>query len=91
MEDFSLPIIRSIRRPPDSRIKWKVFYRSERIVWLLEELGIPYEIKHYKRQANYLAPKELKAIHPLGKAPVITDGDLVIAETGNLSFLLKSG
>ena len=56
--------------------------RSQRILWLLEELGLPYEIKMYQRQPNLLAPPELKAIHPLGKSPVITDGDRTIAETG---------
>ncbi|MFT4077132.1 MAG: glutathione S-transferase [Asticcacaulis sp.] len=56
--------------------------RSQRILWLLEELGLPYDIKAYKRGRNMLAPPELKAIHPLGKAPVITDGALVVAETG---------
>ncbi len=56
--------------------------RSQRILWLLEELGVPYEIKFYKRQKNLLAPPELKKIHPLGKAPVIQDEGRVIAETG---------
>jgi glutathione S-transferase len=57
--------------------------RSHRILWLLEELGIPYEIKHYKRDAKTsLAPPELLRVHPLGKSPVITDGDLTIAESG---------
>jgi glutathione S-transferase len=57
--------------------------RSQRILWLLEELGLPYEIVPYKRDAvTNLAPPELKAIHPLGKSPVITDGDLVVAESG---------
>lgn len=56
--------------------------RSQRILWLLEELGLPYEIKVYKRDKGYLAPPELKAVHPLGKSPVITDGDLTIAESG---------
>lgn len=57
--------------------------RSQRVLWLMEELGLDYEIKHYKRdRATSLAPPELKAVHPLGKSPVITDGDLVIAETG---------
>ena len=56
--------------------------RSQRILWLLEELGLPYEIKMYKRQPNLLAPPELKAIHPLGKSPVIIDGERTIAETG---------
>jgi glutathione S-transferase len=56
--------------------------RSQRILWLLEELGAPYEIKPYRRDAvTNLAPPELKTAHPLGKSPVITDGDLVIAES----------
>ena len=57
--------------------------RSQRILWLLEELGIPYEIKVYRRNpATRLAPPELKAIHPLGKSPVITDDGVVVAESG---------
>lgn len=57
--------------------------RSQRILWLLEELGLPYELKVYQRdKATRLAPAELKKIHPLGKSPVITDGDEVIAESG---------
>ena len=57
--------------------------RSQRILWLLEELGAPYEIKHYQRDAaTRLAPPELKDVHPLGKSPVITDGDITIAESG---------
>lgn len=57
--------------------------RSQRILWLLEELGVPYELKIYQRdKATKLAPPELKKIHPLGKSPVITDGDEVIAESG---------
>ena len=57
--------------------------RSQRVLWLLEELGLPYEIKRYERDAKtMLAPPALKAIHPLGKSPVITDGDRTIAETG---------
>ncbi|HWT52473.1 MAG TPA: glutathione S-transferase [Caulobacter sp.] len=57
--------------------------RSQRVLWLLEELGLPYEIKPYQRDPQtMLAPPELRAIHPLGKSPVITDGDKVIAETG---------
>lgn len=56
--------------------------RSQRILWLLEELGTPYAIKHYQRDAQTrLAPPELKAVHPLGKSPVITDGDVRIAES----------
>ena len=57
--------------------------RSQRILWLLEELGVPYEIKRYQRDATTrLAPPELKAVHPLGKSPVITDGDRTVAESG---------
>jgi glutathione S-transferase len=57
--------------------------RSQRVLWLLEELGIPYEIKHYQRDAkSNLAPPELLQVHPLGKSPVITDGDTTMAETG---------
>lgn len=57
--------------------------RSQRVLWLLEELGVPYKIKPYQRDAKtMLAPPELRAVHPLGKSPVITDGDKTIAETG---------
>jgi glutathione S-transferase len=57
--------------------------RSQRILWLLQELGVPYEIKHYQRdKQTRLAPPELKAIHPLGKSPVITDNGRVIIESG---------
>ncbi|HET6565292.1 MAG TPA: glutathione S-transferase [Xanthomonadales bacterium] len=57
--------------------------RSQRILWLLEELGVEYEIKHYKRDPKTsLAPPELLQVHPLGKSPVITDGDVTVAESG---------
>jgi glutathione S-transferase len=57
--------------------------RSQRILWLLEELGLPFEMKRYQRDAKTrLAPPELTAVHPLGKSPVITDGDVTIAESG---------
>jgi len=57
--------------------------QSERIVWLCEELGIPYELKRYTRDpVTILAPAEYKALHPIGAAPVITDGDLLLAESG---------
>jgi len=57
--------------------------RSQRVLWLLEELGIDYEIRHYQRdKKTMLAPPELHAVHPLGKSPVITDGDITVAETG---------
>jgi glutathione S-transferase len=57
--------------------------RSQRVLWLLEELGLPYEIKKYQRDAKtMLAPPELTQVHPLGKSPVITDETLTVAETG---------
>jgi glutathione S-transferase len=57
--------------------------RSQRVLWLLEELGLEYDIKFYQRDPKtMLAPKELMQVHPLGKSPVITDGDLTIAESG---------
>ncbi|HTC97192.1 MAG TPA: glutathione S-transferase family protein [Bradyrhizobium sp.] len=57
--------------------------QSERIVWLCEELGLPYELKHTARDpVTMLAPADYKALHPIGAAPVIIDGDLVLAESG---------
>ena len=56
--------------------------RSQRILWLLEELGTPYEMKKYQRMETRLAPPELAAVHPLGKSPIITDADIKIAESG---------
>jgi glutathione S-transferase len=57
--------------------------RSQRVLWLLEELGLQYEVKRYQRDAQtMLAPPELRAVHPLGKSPVITDGELTLAESG---------
>ena len=57
--------------------------RSQRILWLLEELGVDYQIKRYERDPKtMLAPPELRAVHPLGKSPVVTDGDLTLAESG---------
>lgn len=57
--------------------------RSQRILWLLEELSVPYEIRNYARDATTrLAPPELKAIHPLGKSPVVTDGAATVIESG---------
>ncbi|WP_127716324.1 glutathione S-transferase [Halobacteriovorax sp. HLS] len=65
--------------------------RSQRILWLLEELGLAYEIKKYERDPiTYLAPEELKQVHPLGKSPVITVDDIVIAESGAIiEFLIR--
>jgi glutathione S-transferase len=57
--------------------------RSQRILWLLEELGLAYEIKKYQRDPKtMLAPPELRAVHALGKSPVIQDGDSIVAESG---------
>jgi glutathione S-transferase len=57
--------------------------RSQRVLWLLEELALPYEIVHYARDPKtMLAPAELRRVHPLGKAPVISDGDNTLAESG---------
>jgi len=57
--------------------------RSQRVLWLLEELGVPYEIKRYQRDAKtMLAPSALKKVHPLGKSPVVTDDGVTIAESG---------
>jgi glutathione S-transferase len=65
--------------------------RSQRVLWLLEELGTPYEMKRYQREAKTrLAPPELEAIHPLGKSPVVTDGDVRIAESGAIvDYLIR--
>lgn len=57
--------------------------RSQRVLWMLEELGVPYEIQFYERDPKTMqAPERLKKVHPLGKSPIITDGDLVVAESG---------
>ena len=66
--------------------------RSQRVLWLLEELGVPYEVKRYQRDAKtMLAPPELRRVHPLGKSPVITDGDITVAESGAIvEYLLDT-
>lgn len=65
--------------------------RSQRILWLLEELGVPYEIRFYQRNEINRAPPELKQVHPLGKSPVIEDGDLRIAESGAaVDYLIRT-
>ena len=57
--------------------------RSQRVLWLLEELDLEYEVKRYERDPNtMLAPASLRAVHPLGKSPVITDEGLTLAESG---------
>jgi glutathione S-transferase len=63
--------------------------RSQRILWLLEELGVNYEVRRYQRDAQtMLAPPELRAVHPLGKSPIVTDGDLTLAESGAVTEFL---
>jgi glutathione S-transferase len=66
--------------------------RSQRVIWLLEELKIPYEVMRYERDAKtMLAPAALRAVHPLGKSPVITDGGKTIAETGAIvEYLIET-
>ncbi|HHB1427073.1 TPA: glutathione S-transferase family protein [Serratia odorifera] len=64
--------------------------RSQRILWLLEELEVPYQVQRYQRDSvTLLAPAELKKIHPLGKSPVIVDGDLTLAESGAIIEYLQ--
>ena len=65
--------------------------RSQRVLWLLEELGVDYELKFYQRDPKtMLAPKTLFAVHPLGKSPVITDGPVTVAESGAIvEYLLE--
>ena len=66
--------------------------RSQRVLWMLEELGLPYEVKRYQRDTQtMLAPPELREIHPLGKSPVIEDGGVKVAETGAIvEYLLET-
>lgn len=66
--------------------------RSHRILWMLEELELPYEIVAYQRDpVTRLAPPALKAVHPLGKSPVISDGDRIVAESGAIIEYLAKG
>src|SRR5580692_3170575 len=65
--------------------------RSQRVLWLLEELGVPYKVVRYQRQPDMRAPADLRAIHPLGKSPVITDQGKTIAESGAIvEYLLDT-
>ena len=65
--------------------------RSQRALWLLEEIGAPYEVIRYQRKPNMLAPSELKRVHPLGKSPVIDDHGKKLAETGLIiEYLVES-
>lgn len=62
--------------------------RAHRVLWLLEELGQPYELKIYERRSDMLAPKSLKEVHPLGKSPIIEDEGVIVAESGAISEYL---
>ena len=66
--------------------------RSQRVLWLLEELALPYKVQRYQRNPKtMLAPPELAQVHPLGKSPVITDGDVTVAESGAIvEYLLDT-
>jgi len=64
--------------------------RSFRILWALEELGQPYQIEFYRRLPSFAAPPELKRVHPLGKAPILTDGEQSIAESA-VTFRVFTG
>ncbi len=66
--------------------------RSQRVLWLLEELNLPYEIKRYERDPKTIrAPKSLRDVHPLGKSPVISDGDITVAESGAIiDYLIRT-
>lgn len=65
--------------------------RSQRVLWLLEELGVAYEVKRYERTKSLQAPDEMKKVHPLGKSPILTDGDTTIAETGAIVEYVLAG
>lgn len=66
------------------------FSRSTRVLWLLEELGVPYALKTYARDASFRAPAELRAVHPLGKAPILADDDIVLAESATILRYLEA-
>ena len=65
--------------------------RSQRVLWLLEELGVDYEVKRYERTKTLQAPDAMKKVHPLGKSPILTDGDTTIAETGSIVEYILAG
>src|ERR1700724_1188968 len=78
------------RKPPMLILHHLNDSRSQRILWLLEELDTPYEMKKSQRMETRLAPPELSSVHPLGKSPVITDGDARIAESGaNVDYITR--
>ena len=64
--------------------------RSQRILWMLEELGLDYKLQRYAREPSMQAPASLRAVHPLGKSPVITDGDTTLAESGAILEYLSA-
>ena len=64
--------------------------RSQRILWMLEELGLDYELQRYAREPSMQAPASLRAVHPLGKSPVITDGNTTLAESGAILEYLSA-
>jgi glutathione S-transferase len=65
--------------------------RSQRVLWMLEELGLSYEVRLYKREPTMQAPASLRAVHPLGKSPVISDGEVTMAESGAiLEYLVET-
>lgn len=65
--------------------------RSQRVLWMLEELGLDYEVRLYKREPTMQAPASLRAVHPLGKSPVISDGEVTMAESGAiLEYLVET-
>ncbi|GAA6037226.1 hypothetical protein JCM8097_008631 [Rhodosporidiobolus ruineniae] len=79
---------------PHIVLHWLDNSRAQRVVWMLEELGLNYEVKRYKRQADNMGPPELKEVHPLGRSPVvtITDGPdtVTLAESGAIiEFLVE--
>lgn len=65
--------------------------RSQRVIWLAEELGLPYRIQHHSRGSDYLAPESLKRLHPLGKAPLVERDGQILAETGFIVETLARG
>src|SRR4051794_34558000 len=78
-------------RPPVIVVHHLDNSRSQRVLWMLEELGLDYEVKHYRRKPSMEAPAALRNVHPLGKSPVITDDDKTLAETGAiLEYLVET-
>ncbi|TEB35093.1 hypothetical protein FA13DRAFT_1440869 [Coprinellus micaceus] len=69
-------------QPPQLLLHYLEHSRSQRILWLLEELEVPYTIKIYRRDSQGTPPPELSLVHPTGKLPVLEDGSLILAESG---------